>query len=99
MRVYIYIYIYKCECTYAYACIHIYISATALCAFGVTGCLTVLSDCCYPNFCFLLILAPSQNPHRREISEDLGSRHPAWAAFENHSCCYKSLQIVTISLS
>ena len=32
------------------------ISATALCAFGVTSVLTLLSDCCYPECCSVLII-------------------------------------------
>ena len=62
-----YKYIYICTDTYMYTCISAYISATALCAFGVDGLSSLLPEFCYPTFCLSLILGPTRNPHRREI--------------------------------
>ena len=65
IHIYIYIhrYIYICICTPMYI-LHIYISATALCAFGVTGLSNVLSDYCYPvAYLVFSLIGPTPDPH------------------------------------
>ena len=81
-------------------CIYTYmISATALCAFGVTG---------LDSFAFRLLLSdlllivynmPSPNLDGRQPGPHSRVPSPPWAALENHCFCYKSLLIFTISLS
>ena len=67
-------------------CICVCISATALCAFGLTGFQTPLSKCCFPTFCFLLILGPSHDP---DGQPDLKSRPPM-------SCLRKPLFLLQV---
>ena len=47
----------------------IYLSATALCAFGVTGFLTLLSDFCFSTLCLLLIIRGPPDPDGRYFSD------------------------------
>ena len=74
-----------------------YISATALCAFGVTG---------LDNFAFRLLLfdffsklilggPPDPDGHKPDSIGEVAP--PPWAAFENHCFWYKPLLIFTIS--
>ena len=59
---------YTCTCIYIYIYIYMYISATALCAFGVTGLETLLADFCHPIvYVVFSLIAPPPDPDGRKI--------------------------------
>ena len=84
LQVYIYTYI----CVYIkvyvyvnmYVYIYIHISATALCAFGVTRLSNLLSDFCYPILSAFLFNRPPLDQDGRNFQISSGP----WAAFENN---------------